>query len=444
MLGYIEQLEEDIKNLKISRDELTRSGEKDIAYYREVNRLNDQILKKQTELNFLTDIRNKQEKSIEKVEKDISKLEDAKLKTINNQAEQKEKIFEADRKDREEAQRLLEIDLQRLDAAKNITERKQADIKSARDTISGLYGSISPEFDMLNSGVEILNTLLAKKLITEENYLKNRNKLYAQYLINESANIYNQYSEIVTEALKREIDAYDNRLSEIQNDLAQEKKDKDEGLANEYDSLVTQQFLIKKEREKALAEYKKMKKIEAQVNLVSQISNLILASAEIFQAEAKKGLPGVIIAIASIAAMLGSFLVYKAKINAISQDDGFATGVIKYKGKGTRTSDSNTVRISKDESIITAIGTDNAPKTLDLINRGKMTDQDIMYWHTMNQIYSGYRQKDNTHLLVRELKGNKNATLQLLEYTKNGERVFVQGDKEYRVRSNSLIITTRK
>lgn len=46
----------------------------------------------------------------------------------------------------------------------------------------------------------------------------------------------------------------------------------------------------------------------------------------------------------------------------------FAKGVVRFKGEGTRKSDSNIVKISKDESVVTATGTDKAPRFLEGLN----------------------------------------------------------------------------
>ena len=63
----------------------------------------------------------------------------------------------------------------------------------------------------------------------------------------------------------------------------------------------------------------------------------------------------------------------------------FADGVIGFKGKGTAKSDSNIAKISNGESVITAEGTNNAPLTLDAINRGLLSDTDINNGMSNNQ-----------------------------------------------------------
>jgi hypothetical protein len=85
-----------------------------------------------------------------------------------------------------------------------------------------------------------------------------------------------------------------------------------------------------------------------------------------------KALPNLILA--GVVAAQGAI---QAALVAAKPIPGFAEGVIGFKGEGTRTSDSNLAKISNGESVITAQGTDNAPITLDAINRGLLTDRDI-------------------------------------------------------------------
>jgi len=54
---------------------------------------------------------------------------------------------------------------------------------------------------------------------------------------------------------------------------------------------------------------------------------------------------------------------------------GFKEGIIDYQGKGTETSDSNMVRISKGESIIKASATAKSKELLESINSGRLNDE---------------------------------------------------------------------
>jgi protein required for attachment to host cells len=65
-------------------------------------------------------------------------------------------------------------------------------------------------------------------------------------------------------------------------------------------------------------------------------------------------------------------------LSLVASLPAFKTGVIDYNGAGTTTSDSNIVRISNSESVITARGTAKAPKLLEMINAGKVSDGDYL------------------------------------------------------------------
>lgn len=75
----------------------------------------------------------------------------------------------------------------------------------------------------------------------------------------------------------------------------------------------------------------------------------------------------------------------QAALVAATPLPAFKDGVIGFKGKGTGTSDSNPVKISNNESIITERGTLSAPIALDAINRGLLSDSDINVGLTKSQ-----------------------------------------------------------
>lgn len=116
---------------------------------------------------------------------------------------------------------------------------------------------------------------------------------------------------------------------------------------------------LEQKRERALERQRGIAAAEAIINAVGAI----------VQGAAQGGIAG-------IAAVIGGVA---AGIIAITQIVGgaFADGVIDYKGAGTERSDSNLVKISNRESVITANGTRKAKKALTLINDGKLTDMDI-------------------------------------------------------------------
>ena len=219
---------------------------------------------------------------------------------------------------------------------------------------------------------------------------------------------------------------------------------KQEGKNNEYDLLVSQQVKEEKLRNEAFEKLKKLRKKEAAIQLAQQTASLITASAKIFEGTASDPIT-LAIAIGTIASMIAAFIGYKNKIKAISDEEpGFAKGVIGYKGKGTEKSDSNRVRISHNESIITAEGTKNAPKALEMINKGKITDQEIMMAYSLSNLGLFQKGTDSTIKLWKEMKENKEATIDLLNYHKYEEaKIQFLKNGIIRIKKGRTIIDTK-
>lgn len=104
------------------------------------------------------------------------------------------------------------------------------------------------------------------------------------------------------------------------------------------------------------------------------INNLLTLSNAI-TAVAKAAAEGGAFAPATIAAVIAALAAGFATVRGFSQDlPGFAEGVVDYQGKGTSKSDSNTVRISRHESIMTAAATAAHRPVLEAMNRGERFD----------------------------------------------------------------------
>lgn len=105
-------------------------------------------------------------------------------------------------------------------------------------------------------------------------------------------------------------------------------------------------------------------KQQVALNLVMQASQIALAIAN---AAGQTGVGAIVAIPAVLLAIAAGF----ASIKSLQSTDAFKDGVIHYQGKGTGTSDSNLVRISRGESVITAEGTRKNAEILKEINDGK-------------------------------------------------------------------------
>jgi len=145
-------------------------------------------------------------------------------------------------------------------------------------------------------------------------------------------------AEAAIQAADDEINAIQEKIDAKEAELEEERDLSDQGFANfeedklrEIEALKAQQAAEKEERDKALAEKKKIQKQQAIIDTITQGSSLITAAAQIFQSVAAIPFVGVAIGAALVAAMLGSFVAAKAKvfqnINSQKAEKGM-TGVI--------------------------------------------------------------------------------------------------------------------
>jgi len=103
--------------------------------------------------------------------------------------------------------------------------------------------------------------------------------------------------------------------------------------------------------------------------------NALITTSNTIAAVAKAAAEGGIFAPATIALVIAAIASGFATVKSFTADlPGFAEGVVDYKGKGTGTSDSNLIRFSNRESVMTAKATANHKGVLEAMNRGEVFD----------------------------------------------------------------------
>lgn len=164
-----------------------------------------------------------------------------------------------------------------------------------------------------------------------------------------------QAAQSVVSSLEQETEA-EIRIRESRVDRA--RKIADRGHAEELEA--------EEERLEGLqARQRQYAQMQLGINAALTLSNSIAAVA---RAAAEGG----IFAPATIAAVIAALAAGYTAVRSFTADlPAFAEGVIAFRGKGTGTSDSNPVRISNGESIITAQGTQQNREVLEAINKGK-------------------------------------------------------------------------
>lgn len=112
---------------------------------------------------------------------------------------------------------------------------------------------------------------------------------------------------------QRERQMMDTRIGELQRTIDQEIEARDKGYANNVEGKKKELEKLQAERDKAFEKEKKVAEAQRKLNEVIQVSNLITASAQIFNTYSL--IPGgTILAISLIALMLGAYI--KAKVDA--------------------------------------------------------------------------------------------------------------------------------
>lgn len=115
----------------------------------------------------------------------------------------------------------------------------------------------------------------------------------------------------------------DDRLSELESQLDEEKQLQEDGFANNVDLVKKEIAETKLEREKALQEEKKIKEQQFLMDSAMQASSLITATANILKGFSALPIIGQILSIAAIATMFGTFIAAKTKAaQAIKMADG--------------------------------------------------------------------------------------------------------------------------
>lgn len=192
-----------------------------------------------------------------------------------------------------------------------------------------------------------------------------REKLYQEALKELSLSTVDEISGIFSEGIQQD--------AQFKIDAAKQSADREKEILKQQlqDGAITEEQFRQKSEELDKKANRESAKIQRQSSLY-QIG--VDTAAGIVKALASSAPPANFINAGLIAAQ-GAL---QAALVAAKPLPSFKTGVIGFKGKGSDTSDSNTVRISNNESVITAKGTRNAPLALSAINSGLMTDADVI------------------------------------------------------------------
>jgi hypothetical protein len=224
----------------------------------------------------------------------------------------------------------------------------QVELKAAEDTLSLLISNGKTEQDeIVKNAEQLIANLKAKIAGVEGNKGKGQTLLeflgitpdgqrnlglYAQ-AASEAGKITSDFLAGLVDANQQAIDAkqklidQDNQeLEDLQARLDKETQLRDQGLANNVDAIQRELDAKKKARDEDLKSQKQLqdkqnalKKAQIIADSIAQVSNLITAASQIFEAFSAIPIVGVPLAIAAIGLMFGAFAV--AKVNALKAVD---------------------------------------------------------------------------------------------------------------------------
>ena len=335
-------------------------------------------------------------------DKDGSKEKDAYNKTLEKQAKELEKLRKA-QGEYEEIQRKEE-------------EGRLARNKETGTDVSpiGTAEDLNTPFDSFNDYIKKREKVLTEATIKElelETLKQEGLKEIRDTFLSESI----QFGKDITTTAEQE--RLDNVLSGIEAEKEILQQQLDDKLISEQEFTQKTAALDKKARQESAKSQKRQALYTIGIDTAVGIVKALASSP-----------PPANFVNAGIVAAMGAI---RAAFVAAKPLPAFKDGVIGFNGKGTGTSDSNTVKISNKESVITALGTANAPVTLDAINRGLLTDTEVIKNnHTTkpqnNNILVGLLEKANSqnNTIIRTLSNlgySYSFNGQIIEKKGNGE-----------------------
>jgi hypothetical protein len=185
---------------------------------------------------------------------------------------------------------------------------------------------------------KILESFEQKRLkLAEENALKLReiNKQYVSEVITFFQNVANQAQNTISNNFAKQIRNIEGQITQLNTAIERERELASQGIQTNIDAL-----------EKQAAEFEIKKRELAKREQNAQLALAFINSVATYAKEDPK---------TAVPKAFKDILLTKLLANVIS--GAFAEGVEAFEGKGTETSDSNLVLISKGESIITAKAT---------------------------------------------------------------------------------------
>lgn len=255
---------------------------------------------------------------------------------------------------------VVDIDKQILDAKIRHKEQEEARLKAIQEDRAKEYEKAEKEITEAFAENEAYKTKIAKE---EEEKRKQARQIYQDLAISTINTLVDYFQDSEKRKSDAQIKAINQQATEELKALDQ-KRDRDRISQEAYEK--QREYILKKAAAKEAEIKTKQAKDEKKFALVSIALNTAIA---VLKGIAQFGPPPSPAGIAAIASALVTGGLQAATV-AATPIPKFKDGVIDFKGKGTETSDSNLVKISKGESVMTAAETRNYRKELEAMRKG--------------------------------------------------------------------------
>ena len=257
--------------------------------------------------------------------------------------------------------------------------------------------------------------------------------------------IYTDLIDMQIEGNNRLLSSIDEAISESQERLQKQLELSQKGYANNYLAEKANIDKLNAQRRKAVEDRRKLEKQKTALDTVEQISSLITASANIYKSLSAAGPVGIGIAIATIAAMFGAFVIQKAKAAQLSGTQQFMEG--GYTGDGKKTDEAGIVH--RGEFVSTA----DVTARNRILLEGLHSNDNSQILRGINNLFASGLLRTNTQQLtelrlpnIRRLTNSviEKETERLLErIAKSSERTAMETEK-VADNTNSLVTKTEE
>lgn len=384
------ELQEKQKIADIDRD-IREAGQQDAQ-----TEIETEFLNKRNELLKQSTIKNKED-----IDTEILRLEAEKEQKI---LEIQRRGLEQQRQIAEEKQRLLLNQLNQLEEAGKGESLQAAEVRAqvaeTNSTIVDLNNRIAQNANANTESINKVNQATQQAAAEQVQQTANDISSITDTVVGTLNDVLSNISQI-NQARLAVIDAQ-MQASEDRMDLALRLAEQGN------DQLLNKEI---QNQEKLQEEKEKIADREVAIAKIMAIANIVAAVAKV---AAQSGIGAPIAIPVVIGAIAGLIPVAKGLFQG-----AFADGVVDFKGKGGPKDDLNPVLISSGESVITAKGTNNAKKALEMINEGKLSDKDI--FSTKYKVLPNMGESENFSALAQEFAEMKQTMNGVLNEVKNFE-----------------------